>query len=82
MVAKSDGICFLDTFWEAGDLMSPKARKEYFDAIIVYRYTGVEPKTLSKEVAPVWVGTKKTLDNARKHDTTRPEKYGEDYGLI
>lgn len=57
---------FYFTFRETAQTMPPRLRAVFYEAIIEYGTTGIEP-TLPKSIAGYWPLVKPTLDSAKAH---------------
>lgn len=57
---------FYFTFRETAQTMPPRLRAVFYEAIIEYGTTGIEP-TLPKSIAGYWPLVKPTLDSAKTH---------------
>ena len=64
------GFTFYFSFRDAGRMMKPKQRAAYYEAIIEYAATGVEP-TLPTSISGCWSVTKPALDTAKKRFDAR-----------
>ena len=68
---RSRFIPFFESFHDQGKLMSKRARREFYDAIITYRFEGTEPTDLCKEAYLAWVGVRPILEKARAESERR-----------
>ena len=80
---RSKYIPFFESFYEQGRHMSKRARLQFYDAIITYRFEGTEPEGLCKEAQLAWVGARPILEKGRAEaarKTAQKEGKGDSQG--
>ena len=81
--SRSKYVPFFASFYEQGRLMSKRARMQFYDAIITYRFEGTEPEGLCKEAQLAWIGARPILEKSRSESarkTATGESQGESLG--
>lgn len=76
---RSRYVPFFESFYEQGSLMSKRARMQFYEAVITYRFEGTEPEGLCKEAQLAWLGARPILEKSRA-ESARKTAAGESQG--
>ena len=77
--SRSKYVPFFASFYEQGRLMSKRARMQFYEAVITYRFEGTEPEGLCKEAQLAWIGARPILEKSRS-ESARKTGSGESLG--